>query len=147
MRRTGTVLDEDSQMNLRCGVRPLSATLRGTLPQTGLFCPHIHYRTGNVCARGAQVVNGITMHLTPRLLCAFKRRPHSLPFFGGLQTFPSERIPPLFSHIFPQPHQSGIYHPGDAAAAPRSFRYELYLITSGLFHTTPPIVNTTGPVV
>lgn len=65
-------------MNVWCGFRPLSATLRVTQPQTELVCLHsYYYRTGNVCSRRAQVVNVITMHLTPGLLCAFKRRPHS----------------------------------------------------------------------
>lgn len=90
-------------MNVRCGVRPLSATLRVTLPQTELVCLHSYYGTGNVCARRAQVVHVITMHLTPGLICAFKRRPHSLPFLGPSNISFRKNSSDVLAHISTTP--------------------------------------------
>lgn len=99
----------------------------------------------HVSVRRAQLVNVISHGCVFGILCTFKRRPHSSPFLGPSNLFLQKEF--LLSPVFPQHNQARISHPGDAAAAPQSFSYELYLISSGLFRTTPPIVSSTGPAV
>lgn len=107
------------------------------------FCLEIYNGSGNICARRARVVNTIMRDYYVHL-----KEDHDICLFLGLQNFFLQKESLLCSlTYFHKPSHSGIYHPGDAAAAPRPLRYEPYLITGGLFRTSPPIVNTAGPAV
>lgn len=93
---------------------------------------------GNICALFGEMSTGckynqswschkIMIHLRDYYVHV-KGCLHILCLFRVCKTLPSERIPPPFSHIFPQYNPARIYHPGDDTVTLWLFRYEPYLI-------------------